>query len=316
MKRDRILVLGDSNSDLIIPVRRGVSSPVSQSDSGLEVYGGGTAANTAVALARLDEKVSFIGTVGDDGFGRSVIEDFINEGVNVDHVRQVNDAYTSLVLAVILPDGDRDIFVWPDSGGAHTFLGPDDIREDMFISAGWLHTSGLCLRELPVRESQLKAMRLAHEAGMKVSLDLNLRLESWGMDQSLKRVFEEAIRYSQVVFGNGMEEIVPFTGELTIESGSKALSGGKRTVIARQGPKGALVVAPGGQFFGPAFSVDVVDTLGAGDAFNGGFIAARLANKDLEEAVRWGNAVAALKIGKPGARGLPSREELSIILGS
>ena len=314
MKKSRVLVLGDSNSDLIIPVRKSGSQSSSQSESGLEVFGGGTAANTAVALARLGEEVSFIGTVGGDGFGRAVIEDFINEGVDTKDIHQVKDAYTSLVLAVILPDGDRDIFVWPDTGGAHTFLSPDDISEDMFISADWLHTSGLCLREFPVREAQLEAMRIAHEAGLTVSLDLNLRLESWGLDQSLKNAFEEAISYSQVVFGNGIEEIMPFTGESSIEAGSIALSERKRTVIARQGSRGALVIAPGAHFTGPAFSVEVVDTLGAGDAFNGGFIAAQLAGEDLNESVRWGNAVAALTIGKPGARGLPSREDLENLL--
>jgi sugar/nucleoside kinase (ribokinase family) len=92
------------------------------------------------------------------------------------------------------------------------------------------------------------------------------------------------------------------------------LSAGKRTVIARQGAKGALVVSPDDVFSSPAFEVEVVDTVGAGDAFNGGFIAACLAEKDLREAVRWGNAAAALKIEKRGARGLPSRENLFRLL--
>lgn len=74
------------------------------------------------------------------------------------------------------------------------------------------------------------------------------------------------------------------------------------------------MVAPGEVFSSPSYDVDVVDTLGAGDAFNGGFIAACLAEKDLQEATRWGNAAAALKIGKTGARGSPSREELLTLL--
>ncbi len=134
------------------------------------------------------------------------------------------------------------------------------------------------------------------------------------MDSSLKKVFDKAIDLSQVVFGSGIEEIIPFTGKSTIQDGAEMLSAGKRTVIARQGAGGALVVSPDDLFASPAIEVEVVDTLGAGDAFNGGFIAACLADKDLREAARWGNAAAALKIGKSGARGLPSRENLFHLL--
>lgn len=312
----RVLVLGDVNVDLVIPLEKRSLDPADLEKPGITLFGGGTAANTAVALARLGEKVGFVGTVGDDGYGRWALEDLASEGVDSGGTIIVPDVFTTLVVALIQPDGDRSIYVWPDKGSAHTRLRPSDINIETISSYSWLHTTGLCLRELPVREAQLKAMRIAHKAGMNVSLDLNLRLESWGLDQSLMNAFGEAINYSRVVFGNGIEEILPFTGESSIEAGSIALSGGKRIVIARQGSEGALVVAPGQHFTAPAFSVDVVDTLGAGDAFNGGFISARLAEKDLHESVRWGNAAAALKIEKPGARGLPSREDLYRILSS
>ncbi len=314
MNRSQVLVLGDANVDLLIPLpERSPAAPV-QRDSVLELHGGGTAANVAVALARLGVTTSFIGTVGEDGYGHWVIEDFKNEGVNTDCTYQVEGAFTSMVMALIYPDGERGLYVWPDTGGAHIKLKPSFIKPEMFDSAAWLHTTGLCLREEPVRTTQLKAMELAHAAGLTVSLDLNLRLESWGIDKSLKTVFDRAIELSQVVFGNGIEEIIPFTEQTTIQAGAELLSANKRTVIARQGAEGVLVVGPDVDFLSPAFKVDVVDTLGAGDAFNGGYIAACLDGKDLREAANWGNAAAALKIGKSGARGLPSREDLENLL--
>ncbi len=314
MEKSRVLVLGDANVDLLIPLsERLISTPTSR-DSKLDLHGGGTAANVAVALARLGLNTGFIGTVGDDGYGRWVLMDLKKEGVNTRETSLIQDAFTSMVMALIYPDGERGLYVWPDEGGAHTKLEPDSINQKMFETASWLHTTGLCLREEPVRSAQIKAMKLAQQAGLTVSLDLNLRLESWGMDRSLKKVFKRAIDYSQVVFGNGFEEIIPFTGESTIQAGAQVLSNGTRNVIARQGSEGALVVAPGEFFFSPAFEVEVVDTLGAGDAFNGGYIAACLVGKDLPEAVRWGNAAAAMKIRKKGARGLPSRKELLSLL--
>ena len=72
MKQPKILVLGDANVDLVIPLIDRSTDPVVQRDSALELHGGGTAANVAVALARLGDQVSFMGTVGDDGYGRWV----------------------------------------------------------------------------------------------------------------------------------------------------------------------------------------------------------------------------------------------------
>jgi len=314
MKKSRVLVLGDVNVDMVIPLSERPPGTAIPRESALELHGGGTAANVAVALARLGVKTSFIGTVGDDGYGRWVLNDFKNEGVDTGETHLVQDAFTSMVMALIYPNGERDLHVWPDKSGAHTKLQPSSIQPKMFESASWLHTTGLCLREESVRTAQLKAMELAQEAGLTVSLDLNLRLESWGMDSTLKKVFDRAIDFSQVVFGSGLEEIIPFTGKSTAQAGAEMLSAGKRTVIARQGAEGALVVSPDDLFSSPAFKVEVVDTLGAGDAFNGGFIAACLADKDLREAARWGNAAAALKIGKRGARGLPYQENIFRLL--
>ncbi|MEE9599402.1 MAG: carbohydrate kinase family protein [Anaerolineales bacterium] len=314
MLKSRVLVLGDANVDLVIPLEDRSPGDDLPRDSALELHGGGTAANVAVGLARLEDQVAFIGTVGDDGYGRWVMADFGDEGVNLEHTSIVRDVYTSMVLALIYPDGDRGIYVWPDQGGAHTKLHPDSIRSAIFNGTTWLHTTGLCLREEPVRTAQLKAMDLAQQAGLVVSLDLNLRLESWGMDRDLQKIFEQAIELSDIVFGNGVEEIIPYSGETSVQAGAEALSSGKRIVIARLGANGALVVAPGESFSSPAFQVEIVDSLGAGDAYNSGFISARLGGEELPEAARWGNAAAALKIGKTGARGLPTRQELLALL--
>ncbi len=310
MKGKRALVLGDLNVDLVIPLRKeGERTPQIKKDR-LQLHGGGTGGNSATALARLGVPVDFIGTIGDDAYGRWSANDLKNEGVDTRYLQFVDQVFTSIVMAVIRSDGERELFVWPDSGGAHTRLSPDAITPGMFRSVDWLHTTGLCLREEPVRTAQIKAMRLAREVGVPVSLDLNLRLESWELDESLQEIFNQAITLSDVVFGSGQDEIVPFTGSDSIQAGAEALSAGKRTVIARLGAEGALVVAPGGVFSSPAFEVAVVDTLGAGDAFNGGFICAQLEGKELQESVRWGNGAAGLKIGRKGARGLPTLKDL------
>ncbi len=103
-----------------------------------------------------------------------------------------------------------------------------------------------------------------------------------------------------------------------VQAAARALSDGQRLVVARLGADGALAAGPlsEGICHVPTIPTPVVDTLGAGDAFDAGFIAARLAGRDTREALRWGNATAALKITRPGARGTPSREELERMLGT
>lgn len=314
MRKKAALVLGDVNVDLVIPLSEGDDLETSPRKESPQLHGGGTGGNAAAALARLGVPVSFIGTVGDDAFGRWSAADLMAEGVDTRCLQPVEQAFTSIVVAVIRPNGERELFVWPDTGGAHTRLSPDDISPEIFRSAGWLHTTGLCLREEPVRTAQIKAMQLAREAGLTISLDLNLRLESWGMDESLREVFMQAISLSDIVLGSGPDEIRPLTGTHSIQEGGKSLSDGGRTVIARLGGEGVLAVDPGGVTTSPAFEVDVVDTLGAGDAFNGGFICAQLEGKDLQESLRWGNGAAAFKIGHKGARGLPTRKDLTNFL--
>ncbi len=157
MNKSRVIVLGDANVDILIPLsERSPGTPIPR-ESTPELHGGGTAANVAVALARLGVKTSFIGTVGDDGYGRWVINDFRNEGVDTGKTYLVQETFTSMVIALIYPDGERGLYVWPDRGGAHTKLQPSSIKPEIFESASWLHTTGLCLREESVRTAQLKA---------------------------------------------------------------------------------------------------------------------------------------------------------------
>jgi len=311
----KVVVLGDACVDMVIrlPDRASQGTPA-LSNSSPQLHGGGSGANVAVALARLGTDVAMVGAVGDDGYGRWVHDDLIRESVDVDGLVLVADAFTPMVMALVEPNGERLIVVWPPESGAHLKLQTDAIDPVWITSASWVHSTGMCLRESPAREAVLTAMALARDAGVTVSLDLNLRLESWGLDDTDREVIEQAMALSDVVLGNAQEEILPMAGAYSVKVASQMLCGGTRTIVARQGSEGAWVTTPNEAFSVPAFPTRVVDTLGAGDAFNGGFIAACLANADTREAARWGNAVAALKIGRAGARGLPSLEELKRVL--
>ena len=315
MMRSHVVVLGDACVDMVIRLPDRTRGTPDLTNSLPQLHGGGSAANVAVGLVRLGVAVVMVAAVGDDGYGRWVKEDLVREGVDVQGICTIHDAFTPMVMALIEPDGERLVVAWPPEGGAHLQLTPDTVDWTSIESASWLHTTGMCLRASPAREATLRAMQLARKIGVKVSIDLNLRLESWDLDEQTRSEFERAIELSDVVFGNAKEEIMPMARSESVEAAVQRLCDGERIVVARQGNKGALVATPKETFHAPAFHTQVVDTLGAGDAFDGGFIAACLAKVDAREAARWGNAVAALKIGRVGARGLPSLEDLKQMLG-
>jgi aminoimidazole riboside kinase len=312
-----VVVLGDVNVDLSLQVP---DRSVTRSERTLrepELTGGGTAGNTAAALARLGVPVEFAGSIGDDGFGRWLAADFASLGVGRRGLVVV-DVPTPQVIALLEPDGERSLFVWPTDGGALTRLRPDDLDTGLITGAAWLHTTGMCLRASPVRDAVLAAMRTARAAVVPVSLDLNLRIELWGLDAERRATVEAAVDLADVVLGNGQEELVPLAGASSIEAALTAIGGTRRTVVARLGAAGALARAQDGSLVRSAgFPVVARNAVGAGDAFNAGFVAACVQGRTLPEALRWGNAVAALKVSRPGgARDLPSRGETEALLAA
>jgi fructokinase/2-dehydro-3-deoxygluconokinase len=311
-----VVVLADVNVDLSLalpdrslPVReRKVHEP--------RLGGGGTGGNTAAALAALGTPVEFHGTIGDDGFGRWVAEDFRRIGVGIRGLITLEGVYTPQVLALVEPDGERYLVIWPTSGGAHTHMRPEFLDRALLTSASWVHTTGMCLRASPLREAVLEGLTLARAAGVPTSLDLNLRIELWGFNDEARATVEAAIAQSDVVFGSGVEELMPVARAESVEAAARVLSAGQRTVVARLGADGALACAPDGTIMGaPGYPTTPVNPIGAGDAFNGGFITALVEGKPLADALRWGNAVGALKVARPGgARDLPGRDEVEALL--
>lgn len=307
-----VLVVGDANVDLEIrlPVE---AEPRVHANPDPRLLGGGSAANTAVALARLDVACRFVGTVGDDSFGRFAMDSLREAGVDADEVRATPDLSTVTVITVTQPSGERLIYTWPPTGGAHGAL-LEDAAVRAVTGAQWLHISGICLRTTPSRYALLGAMEQARANGVPVSFDLNLRLENWGWDGGFRGIAEAAVERSDVVLGAATDEITALAGIDDPVDAALSLAGDGRLVIARLGADGAVACSDEGVTTVPGFRVAVVDTVGAGDAFDAGFIASRLRGSDVATSLKWGNAAAALTISRPGARSSPTLTELEVLL--
>jgi sugar/nucleoside kinase (ribokinase family) len=308
-----VAVIGDANVDL--EIRLPSQDTATHANPDPVMSGGGSAANTAAALARLGRSVRFVGTVGDDAAGRFAVHSLAEAGVDVTGMRTLvdDDNATVTVIVVVRDDGERLIYVWPPRGGAHSAL-----DNSMAITAvedcDWLHVSGICLRASPAREAMLIGMERARAAGTPVSLDLNLRLENWGWEDGFRQTISEAIERADVVFGAAQSEICALTGITDPFEAAAAVAGDERTVVARLSEHGAIAVHRGVAVSSPGLPTEVIDTVGAGDAFNAGFITARIGGAPLSDALTQGNAVAAFTISRPGARSTPTVSQLDALM--
>ena len=310
----QVLAIGDLNADLVIYAYTDLAK--SSANHPPQLFGGGTIGNTAVGLARLGIPVTFAGKVGDDVYGRQLVNELESEGVNTSHILVEHEKPTVLIIAYVREDGEREIYIWPQTKSAHTSLRIEEIDPQNIHQAAWVHTSGLLLNEAPLSDTLLKVMQIAKKEGIPVSLDLNLRPECFTWDNQTLQNIHTAVQFSDYVFGSAREEILPLANNPDLKKAMCNLAEDKRTIIARQGAEGVQVLSPAEFFHIPAFSVPVLDTIGAGDAFNSGFIAARVCGLPLREAVRWGNAAAGISIGKEGARQCPMKEDLLEFLKS
>lgn len=329
-----ILSIGDVCPDIILPygetrqmmagASQGETNPMAAAHANgemshcahqaAEILAGGSVANTAHGIAVLDGTSWFAGKVGNDYFGRFLQGEFEKAGVDTRYLIFDETIPTSMVIVVIDEHKDRFNFAVPRHGASQHLLRKTDLPNSLLDQIGWFHTSGILLRENPAAETILDLMAGCHRRGIPVSLDLNFRIEAVGNREYVERI-RQGIEWSNILFGSGEEEMMPITGETTPQAAARSLVGPNRLVVCRSGPRGADLYLPDGSFMhGEAFSVPVADTLGAGDAYNAGFIVAAAEGRPLEEANLWGNAVAGFKIMHLGARNFPDRRQLEKLI--
>jgi ribokinase len=267
---------------------------------------GGKGANQAVAARRAGAEVVFVSAVGDDDLGRQALGGYRREGIDVSHVKTVPGVASGVALIYVAENGENMIGVAP---GANHALAPDDIDDlpDSLFRAGDSLLVGL---EIP-RETAIRALERGKKAGMVVVL--NPAPAPTGDRAQLRRLLASA------------DVITPNRGEAATLAGDSEQAGsesdhairrllelGPETVVVTLGAQGCLVAIRGGvqQMLSPP-KVEAVDTVGAGDAFNGALAVALAEGRPPIEAARWACAAAALAVTRPGAQtGSPTRDEI------
>ena len=311
-----VLCLGDICADLIIPYAAALkakSDPASCVNADVRPAEGGSVANTACAIARLDIPVLFAGTCGLDAYGQMLKRGLEREGVDTSLLRMEPDKPTQLVLLVLNEQGDRTAFACPAHLGSQHSILPDQIPADIVERISWLHVTGMMLREDPAASTQLDLMRRCREAGVPVSFDINVRVEALQNELFAKNL-GLAKELADYILGSSFDEIPLLAGERDAEFAAQKLAAHGAAVISRSGDQGADLFRNGTRIHAPAFPVTVADTVGAGDTFDGAFIAAKLSGLSDADAMQEANAAAAICVSKPSGRGSPARAELDAFL--
>ena len=304
--RKKVIAFGDVNVDLMveIPEKNVIKKPAA------ELFSGGTVGNTAAGLARLDLDVLFLGKIGGDSYGRFIIEDFRREGVGTQYLLKDDDDFTLMVIAFIDEKGERHNVAWPPRGTAQFNIRPSDFPESVWNGVNWFHTSGIIMGEPPAQKTVLHIMREARRRRIPVSFDLNLRLEYFGWRPGVKETVLEAVSLSDFIFASLTEELVPLTDCSDYQSAVSCLNHPGLTVIARQGKDETYVFSGGKTKSYRTFNIDVKDTLGAGDAFNSGFIFGMLSGFGIDKSIETAHGSAGYNLTRVGARELPTVKEL------
>lgn len=307
----RVVVAGDANVDIVVQfprfldeARREVAWP------NPEVVGGGTSSNTAAALARLGVGCSFVGTVGQDPNGRFAADDLAGQGVDVSGLVVDPDLNTVGVFAFVDETGERYLWGWPRERQSFKVIDEARVDFDALRSADWFHSSGMSLAyDTSARSTIARMYHEAHAAGVPTSLDLNLRVDDGVLDPDFARALWQVLPDVDYLLGSGPEEFA-YLGEGTWRQNAEALATDGRTVVVRDGANGSVGVRDGESVEVAAFPVVVEDTIGAGDDYNAGFIAALLAGHGLAEALTAGNAVSGYAVARKGARNTPTADQL------
>ncbi|MFQ6064081.1 MAG: carbohydrate kinase family protein [Candidatus Bathyarchaeia archaeon] len=254
---------------------------------------GGSAANTAVGLARFDLKIGFIGKVASDREGKLLLRDFEDEKVDTNGIVVSKSGRSGVVMGYVDKKGDRALYVDP---GVNDFLEFEEIDLEYAESTDIFHLTSF-VADKPF-QAQIKLLK--HLPDVKVSFAPGELYARRGL-ASLKPIIERSF----VMFPNE-NEVRLLTGK-SYEKGSEILlNEGACIVVVTLGGRGCYVTDGTVTRLVEPCEVEVVDTTGAGDAFCAGFLYGLIKNRDLRECGRIGNFVASRCLQKVGAReGLP-----------
>ena len=282
---------------------------------------GGAPANVLVASARLGLRTAFIGKVGADVFGTLLADTLKKNGVDTASLIRTEAYPTTLAFVALDASGDRS-FSFYRTHTADVMLTPDEIDASLLASTPLFHFGSVSMTAEPSRSATLHAVKIAKDHGALISYDPNLRELLWDSLNEAKEVIASALPLADLV-KLSEEELIFLTGIEDIESAMHTLFDAlpMKLLVTTRGAGGSVGLNRGGLVEAAGLAVDVVDTIGAGDAFWGALLSRlhgrldcveELDRETLAEMLSFANAAGALSTTTSGAIGsLPDEAHIA-----
>lgn len=300
--KKKIVIVGSANTDMVISADHFPLPGETLMGTNFMTNFGGKGANQAVAAARMGGQTVFIGKVGNDNFGTSIISNLESEGINVSHLYTTQKTSTGVALITTIPSGENSIIV---NAGANGQLTADDVRDSEEVIA----EAGTVLMQL---ETPVAALTEAAKLGKKhgAFTVLNPAPASPLPHELLENIDLLIPNETEASSISGVE----IKDESTAMEAISAIQGmGVKNVIITVGSKGAIAKVDGKMIMVPAFKVKAIDTTAAGDTFCGALCVALSEGKDIEAAIRFGNKASSVSVTRKGAQlSIPQRKELEM----
>lgn len=276
---------------------------------------GGDTSNCAIAAARQGAHVGYLTHVGADAFGRSFINLWQAEGVDTTTVRAVEGGQTGIYFVTHGAGGHE--FSYFRDGSAASRMTPADLPRAALETAQILHVSGISQAiSQSAADTVFAAIEIVSAAGGRVSYDSNLRLKLWPLDRA-RAIIHAGMAMADIALP-GLEDAEALTGLSDPDRIADFYLGlGAGIVALTLGAEGTLVATPEKRMRVPGRPVSVVDATGAGDTFDGAFLARIIAGDDPFTAAAYANAAASIAVQGYGAVApIPRRADVEAILST
>jgi 5-dehydro-2-deoxygluconokinase len=305
-----VVSIGRSGVD-IYPLQTGVGL------EDVETFGkflGGSPTNVAVAAARLGHSAAALTGVGDDSFGRFVRREMVRLGVTDDYVTTSVDFATPVTFCEIFPPDDFPLYFYRQPSAPDMQLRPADMPLNVIRTARlfWMSVTGLS--EEPSRSAHHAALEARDRAPHTV-IDLDFRPMFWASPEEATEQVRKCLGQFTVAVGN-REECEVAVGETEPDRAADALlEAGVEIAIVKQGPKGTLAKTREERVVVPPFLIDVVNGLGAGDAFGGSVCHGLLSGWSLQHIIAGASAAGAIVASRlECSTAMPTADEVEAVL--
>lgn len=294
-----ITVVGSMNMDLVVKTNEipGIGETLLGNE--LLQIPGGKGANQGVAIAKLNNNITFLGKVGKDVFGDALLKSMEEAGVNIGHIERVNDS-TGIAIINVDKQGNNNIIVIPGANGK--------------VDKEYLLRHYTAFEEADIVVFQLEIPLQTVKDGLRISKELGkTTILNPAPAEDLD---DDMIQNIDILIPNEHElerisKVKVTNHDSMLKAAEVLLQKGIKQIIVTLGSKGVLYIDTKGYRFFEAHKVNVTDTTAAGDSFIGGFVSSYIENSNIERAIEMGQKTAALTIQKVGAQSsLPTREEV------